>query len=84
MSCGLCNQSWYVTFYTDGKEHDIVGESELKNGEAYLNITHNQNVYINNPKDLLSASEKKVKSCSYSVHSLFISSPLVAKSLQEL
>jgi len=56
MSCCLCNQSWYVTLDIDGKEHDIVGESELKNGEAYLNITHNQNVYINNPKDLLSAS----------------------------
>jgi hypothetical protein len=56
MSGCLCNQSWYVNRYIDGKEHDIVGESELKNGEAYLNITHNQNVYINNPKDLISAS----------------------------
>jgi hypothetical protein len=50
----------YLSDHIEGKEHMIVGEMELNNGEASTNWTHTQAITLNTPNNTTYNSEKKV------------------------
>lgn len=76
-------QSRYQVIYEEGREYEIPGEAELKNGEAIVNWKLSQTLPLNLHKSMAYPIEKKVHLFSKSVPFSSISNPQQAKSQQE-